>query len=59
MPRDVGEKLKIKWSDIKTRIWGNLTAVVGKGKQNVNMLTNVHHPPAEGNLRDEHGNSLK
>jgi hypothetical protein len=59
MPKDFGEKLKMKWSDIKTGITGDLTAVVWKGKQNVNMLTNRHHCPAEGNLCDDHGNSLK
>jgi hypothetical protein len=28
-------------------------------RQNVNMLTNMHHPPAEGNFCNEHGNDLK
>jgi hypothetical protein len=28
------------------------TAVVWKDKQNVNTLTNMHHPPAEGNFCD-------
>jgi len=36
-----------------------LTAMVWKGKRNVNMLINMHHPPAEGNFCDEHGNTLK
>jgi hypothetical protein len=25
-------------------------------KQNVNILTNMHFPPAEGNFCDKHGN---
>jgi hypothetical protein len=38
---------------------GNLTAMVWKDKRNVNMLTNMHHLPAEGNFCEEHGNALK
>jgi hypothetical protein len=33
--------------------------MIWKDKRHVNMLTNMHHPPAEGNFRDEHGNALK
>jgi hypothetical protein len=43
----------------KTRVRGNLTAVVWKDKRDMNMLMNMHHPPAEGNFYDEHGNTLK
>jgi hypothetical protein len=51
MPRDFGRKLRPKR--------GDLTSVVWKDKQNVNMLTNMHRSPAEGNFCDEHGNALK
>lgn len=27
-------------------------------RQNVIMLTNMYHPPAEGNLCDEYGNAM-
>jgi hypothetical protein len=33
--------------------------MIWKDKGHVNMLTNMHHPPAEGNFCDEHGNALK
>jgi hypothetical protein len=36
---------------------GDLTAPAWKDKQNVTILTNMHHPPAEGNFCDEHGNT--
>jgi hypothetical protein len=49
----------MKWGDIRTRVRGNLTAMVWKDKKNVNMLTNIHHPTAESNVCDEHGNTLK
>jgi hypothetical protein len=42
-----------------TRVRGDLRAVVWQYKQNVNMLTDLHHPPAEGNFCDEQGNALK
>jgi hypothetical protein len=51
MPRDFGTKLGLKR--------GDLTAIVWKDKLNVNMLTNMHRSPAEGNFCDEHGNALK
>jgi hypothetical protein len=43
----------------KTRVNGDLTAILWKDKQKVNLLTNMHRPPAEGNFRDEYGNALK
>jgi hypothetical protein len=46
MPQDFGNKLK--WGGIKTRVRVNLTTAVWKDKRDVNMLTNVHCPPAEG-----------
>jgi hypothetical protein len=30
-----------------------------KDKRDMNLLTNMHHPPAEGNFSNEHGNALK
>jgi hypothetical protein len=45
--------------DIRTRVRGNLTVMIWKNKRHVNMLTNMNHPPAEGNFHDEHGNTLK
>jgi hypothetical protein len=38
---------------------GDFTARVWKDKLNVNMLTNMNRPPAEGNFSDERGNVLK
>jgi hypothetical protein len=56
MPWDFGTKLR---GDLKTRVRGDLTSVVWKGKRNVNKLTNMHRSKAEGNFCDEHGNALK
>jgi len=36
--------------------WSELTAVVWR---DVDMFTNIHDPPIEGNFRDEHGNAIK
>ena len=38
---------------------GNLTALVGKDKGNINILMNMHSPPLEGNFCDEHGRAVK
>jgi hypothetical protein len=59
MPQDFRKNLKLKQGDIKTRVRRNLTAMIWKDKRDVNMLTNMHHPPAEGNFCDEHRNTLK
>jgi hypothetical protein len=40
------DKTQILQDDIKTRVRENLTAMVWKGKEDVNMSTNVHHLPA-------------
>jgi hypothetical protein len=50
MPCDFEKKLKLKQGDIKTREKGDLTAIVWKDKRNINMFTNMHCSPAEGNL---------
>jgi hypothetical protein len=48
----------LKWSDIKTRVKGDLIASIWKDKRN-NMLMNMHHPPEEDNFCDDYGNALK
>jgi hypothetical protein len=45
-------------SDIKTRVKGDLTAIVCKNKQ-CEHVDNLHCPPAEGNFCDEYGNTMK
>jgi hypothetical protein len=59
MPQEFRKTMKLTRGDIWNRVSGNLTAMTGKDKRHVNMLTNMHHPPAEGNFHDEHGNALK
>jgi hypothetical protein len=59
MPQEFRKTMKLTHGDIRTRVRGNLTAMIWKDKRHVNMLTNVHHPPAEGNFHDEHVNTLK
>jgi hypothetical protein len=58
MPRDFGKTLKLKQGEISTRVWGDLTAVLWKDKCIVNMLTNMHPLPGEGNFCYKHGNTL-
>jgi hypothetical protein len=38
---------------------GNLIPVVGKDKQNINILMNMHSTPLEGNFCDERGKAVK
>jgi hypothetical protein len=59
MPQKFRKNLKLKWGDIKTRVRGNITAIIWKDKRDVNILTNMYHPSEEGNFCDEHGNALK
>jgi hypothetical protein len=59
MPQEFRKTMKLTRGDIRTRVRGNLTTMIWKDKRHVNMLTNMHHPPAEDNFRDEHGNALK
>jgi hypothetical protein len=33
--------------------------MVGRDKRVVHLLTTMHHPPANGNFCDEHGNAIK
>jgi hypothetical protein len=53
---DFQKTLKLTWGDKKTRVRGDLTAVVWKDKQNINLLT---YSPAEGNFCDKHDDDLK
>jgi len=60
MPHDCRSKtLEMKWGYIRVRTHGDMTAVVWKDKCVVNVLTNIHDPPEEGNFCDESGNTLK
>lgn len=38
---------------------GDLTLIIQKVKHNVNMLTNMHHSPAEGDFCNEHEKAMK
>jgi len=42
-------------------VWAkdDLTAVVWRDKQDVHILTNMHHSPTNCNFCDEHGNGIK
>ena len=60
MPKDLKHKtLRLKPGDIRVRTRGDLIAVVWRDKRDVNMLTNIHDPPSEGNFWDEHRNAIK
>jgi hypothetical protein len=52
-------KSRLKRGDTETSAKGDLTAIVWKDKRNVNRLTNMHRPPAEGNFWDEYENAVK
>ena len=45
MPKYFGHKTKLKGGDLKTRVKGNLTAIVWNGKWNLNILTNMPSSP--------------
>ena len=49
MLKNFGHTMKLKSGDLKTKLKGNLRAIVWKDKQNVNILTNMHSPPLKGN----------
>jgi hypothetical protein len=59
MPSDFWRKLRLNWGDKMTRVRGDWTAIAWKDKWNVNMLTNMHRPPAEGNFCDENRKVMK
>jgi hypothetical protein len=50
---------RLKRGNILSRTRDDLTAMVWRGKRDVHILTNMHHPPANGNFCDEHGNATK
>jgi hypothetical protein len=50
MRSEFGRKLGLKQGDIKAGVKGDLTGTVWKDKRNINLLINMHRPPAEGNL---------
>ena len=50
--------IKWKWRGVtKTKVRSNLTASV-EGHTNVNILTNMHSPPLEGNFCNEQGKAV-
>jgi hypothetical protein len=51
--------MKMKCGDIKTKVSSNFTVTVWREKWNVNILTNMHSPPARGKFCDQHGKALK
>jgi len=51
--------MKMKRGDLMTKVKGNLTAIVWKDIRNVNILTNMHSSPLEGNFCDECGKAMK
>jgi hypothetical protein len=60
MPQDLlPRNNRLKRGDILSRTTDDLTALVWKDKRDVYILTNMHHPPTNGNFCDEHGNALK
>jgi hypothetical protein len=48
--KNIGHKMKLK---------GNLTAIVWKDKQNVNIQMDIHSPPLEVNFCDKHRKAVK
>ena len=59
MPKNFGHKMKLKRGDLKTKVKGNLTAVVWKDKRNVNILINMCSPPMKSNFCNECGKAVK
>ena len=49
----------MKRGDLMTKVKGNLTAMVWKDVQNVNILTNMRSSPLEGNFCEEYGKAMK
>jgi len=47
--------MNVKPSDMRTKVRGNLTAIVWKEKHNVNILANKHSTQLQNNFCDEHG----
>jgi len=49
----------LKESDTCADVRGNLTVIVWKDERDMNILTNMHRPPTEGNFCDEQGKAQK
>jgi hypothetical protein len=52
MPANFGRKFRLKQGDVKATVKDDLTVAAWKEKRNVNILTNMHCPPAERNVCD-------
>ena len=59
MQKNSGHKMIMKRGDLKTKVKGDLTAIVWKVEQNVRILANLHSLPSEGNFYDERGKAVK
>jgi hypothetical protein len=60
MPQDLlPRNNRLKRGDILSRSRDDLMAMVWRDKRDIHVLTNMHHPPANGNFCDEHGNAIK
>ena len=51
--KNFGHTMKVKSGDLKTKLKGNLRAILWKDKQNINILTNMHSQPLEGSFCDK------
>ena len=51
--------MRLNKGEIKTKVKGNMTAIVWKDKWNVNILMNMQCPPLQGNFCDKHGKAVK
>jgi len=60
MPRGLDKKiLQLKQGNKHTRVSGNITAMVWKGKLDMHILTNMHRPPREGKFCDKQEKAQK
>jgi len=51
--------MNLKPYDMRTKVRGNLTAIVWKAKHNVNILANKHSLQLQDNFCNEHGKAEK
>jgi hypothetical protein len=52
-------RLGLEWGNIWVSVWGDLTALVWKDKQDIQMLMDIHNPPADDSFCNNYGNSIK
>jgi hypothetical protein len=52
-------RLGLEWGDIWVSVQGDLAALVRKDKQDIQMLMDIHNPPADDNFCNIYGNSIK